>query len=256
MEEKQYNLQAYADEHCGGDRFLAIYQLISSDEKGALDPYVDGMTRAEANFTFHYLRLIAIQAYGSEKAYRNELKINRLLLELEQTEESVKNTKGNPFVKRLWKELAKLLAAILLPLAAMLLFSLTAETVAIAESILIGLQAFNMADAIISVGKYRKLKKLMEQQPPMQEVLDKPSYETCLAMFQNGGGAISVQETEKSFRTAKDERVLSWFLLPAYSFLSGVGIILSYLWKPYGGILSFCVLFIVFFCFGLHIILL
>ena len=179
-------LQEYANAHCNGDRFLAIYQLMLTSGEAGFDPYVDELTEEDANFVVCLLTMDMFRLYGKEGTYQM-IKTNQLAASMGTTSDEVEARKGNPYTKGFLIGLALLAGAVGL---SVLLTCIPIHNDSIAEigaSAAIGLASMNLASKIIPFLRYARLKrkvaKLPEINPDAFTNSEPASFEEAMAFY-------------------------------------------------------------------------
>lgn len=227
MEEPNKDIQQYADEHCGGDRFRAVYDIMSSGVECALDPYVDSMSQEDATFAVILLQDDAIRIYGGEKSYKNVVKHYSLLSSLGLEEEALQ--KPNPFVKPLLKQLVLLVCAIVVP-ALLTIVLPDSSWLPVLQSILLGLFAMSTANALLPVLRFQKVKRFFKHLPDPDPATESQaiSYEDALAMYEALSTPKSTpEEAEEALRRSKKANISALVYYPLFVLLTLTAIILS-----------------------------
>lgn len=226
MDNRPTTLQDYADEHCGGNRYRAIYELLFIAGENTLDPYVDEMSSDDATFTFMMMRLQSIRAYGSTENYQKALKAESLAEQLKVSIDDVRAGIENPFKKKLLTEFLKLLGAVLLPgLAALLLKSMGVgyDWIFGIQPILIGLAAMSVSGALISFSRFRKLKKLLTEFPKPAQLDTYPSFEECMDAYAELGNqgktyaSSTPEEANAAMDAARKTNIIALLMLPVFA---------------------------------------
>ena len=205
------DIQEYADAHCGGDRLRAIHSILCSDEKIPFDPYVDSLTKDEANFTFLLVCKHAIIHYGGEKSYQKALRCYSTLSSLGLEEEDLK--KPNPFVKPLLKHLAFLACAVFIPVVAQLF-----------------LTDVSWLTSLLSLLRFNKVKKFFASLPARTDDTPvKVSFDEVLEQYNEYLRSKTTPEVaEKALQQSKKANISALIWLPAFSLLNLVSMFASY----------------------------
>lgn len=227
MEEQTKDLQEYADAHCGGDRYRAIYEIMSSGEQYALDPYVDGMTQEDATFAVYLLREDAIKFYGGEKGFRNAVKVETLAAQMDVSAE----TAENPFRKKLLPDSLLLAGAVLMP--AVLTYFLNRWQVGtswlvVVQSVLIGICSLRLAETLMRFFRFRKMKRLQRKQT-YNETPDgsiRP-FEACMEGYRALFKSATPQEAEARLAVAAKKNWLAFGLWFAFVALTVIACLIS-----------------------------
>ena len=179
-------LQEYADSHCNGDRFLAIYQLMLTSGEAGFDPYVDELTQEDANFVVCLLTMDMYRLYGKKGTYQM-IKTNQLAASLGTTTEEVEARKGNPYTKGFLVGLGLLAGAVGLSVLLACLPIADESLAEIGASVAIGLASMNLASKIIPFLRYSKLKrkvaKLPQINPDAAAKAEPDSFEDAMAFY-------------------------------------------------------------------------
>ena len=158
------NLDVVAKEKFGGDIEKTIEFLLLNGEDNNFDKYVDELTYEEAQMVMKIMNAEAIKHYGSERNYQMEIKKNRLLMELDLTEEEVKNATKNPYKAKILK--SSLIMLIMEGgIIALSLFGnslgFTPAMLGVGASIATGLSSVTLASNIIGYVKFKNAKKFI-----------------------------------------------------------------------------------------------
>ena len=215
-------LQQYADEHCGGDRFRAIYELMLHSGEGGFDPYVDELSQEEADFVVSLLTLDAMRIYGKD-GFCKRVKAEQLAASLGTSTDEVKANRRNPFRKGLLIGILLVLGAIAADvLLAVLPLGISGSTAAIIGSALTGLAATALAERVILFAKYNRLRKMTAELPegdPEGCANSEPeSFEEAMAFYRQGevDEPIDKAEAETRLRSAKKQNIKALLWMPVY----------------------------------------
>ena len=97
MKSNAPSLQKYADEHCNGDRFRAIYEIYQNGEKNRLEPYIDQMTKDESLFVLFILRRDLSTMYGGTENLGKTILAEHVASFTDMSLEDIKQTDENPY---------------------------------------------------------------------------------------------------------------------------------------------------------------
>lgn len=170
MKKTKPSLQQYADEHCNGDRFRAIYEIYQNGEKKRLEPYIDQMTKDESFFVLFILRKDLSSMYGGTENLGKTLLAEQVASFTDMSLEEIKQTDKNPYKKPLKKGLIILVLGMVISVASVFFKESVASTIAIAGSIVIGMGALTLANTIMGYFNFKKAKRMSEDLKPPKEV--------------------------------------------------------------------------------------
>ena len=155
-------LDEIANEKFNGNVQETIKYLMLNSGPQGFDPYVDELTQEEASFVVDLLHSEAIQIYGSEKRYKEEIVKNTALTTFGVTEEEVLKAPKNPYKASVLKNFLKMFLAEggILALGAA---GLNPEILGLAGSVVTGLCAMTIASDMVNYFKYKKMVNLVQK---------------------------------------------------------------------------------------------
>lgn len=166
-------LDIIAREKFNGDIRKTIEFLLLNGADNNFDKYVDELTYDEAKIVMEIMNSEAIKHYGSESNFKNEVKKNRLLIELELTEEEVKNAKKNPYKAKIFKS-SLMMLIMESGIIALSLFGsnlgITPAMLGVGASIVTGLSSMTVASNVINYVKFKNASKIIDNQPITDEL--------------------------------------------------------------------------------------
>ena len=97
MKNPNSSLQQYADEHCNGDRFRAIYEIYQNGEKNRLEPYIDQMTKDESFFVLFIIKRDLTSMYGGTENLGKTILAEQVASFTDMTLEDIDQADENPY---------------------------------------------------------------------------------------------------------------------------------------------------------------
>ena len=171
MKNPNSSLQQYADEHCNGDRFRAIYEIYQNGEKNRLEPYIDQMTKDESFFVLFIIKRDLTSMYGGTENLGKTILAEQVASFTDMTLEDIDQADENPY-----KPLSKkglLITAIGIVISVTSIFfndSSVASAIAISGSVVIGTGALALANTIMSYFNFKKAKRLSKELKPPKDI--------------------------------------------------------------------------------------
>lgn len=227
MEQKKRMLDQYAEEYHEGNVKKAIWDLVHNADKDTFRKYTVEMTEEEAGFTLDLVELRTIKNVGDEEMYKLAYKAEELSQQINISVDDIQLDSPNPFKKKLLFSVFLIVAAVILPVALMLILKkqgVPAGWLGAVSACAIGLSSMKLATELLNSCKFRKLKKLVAIIPSREEALARQKespylfFEECMEYHQYGLSALnpaSLDEVECAFAdaTQKQKKATIAFLL-------------------------------------------
>lgn len=186
MKSNAPSLQKYADEHCNGDRFRAIYEIYQNGEKNRLEPYIDQMTKDESLFVLFILRRDLSTMYGGTENLGKTILAEHVASFTDMSLEDIKQTDENPYKRPIKNGLLILASGVVVTVSAVFFKgSDIASAIAVLGSITIGTGSLSIANTIMGYFNFKKAKKLSTdlKEPKEVELTTQHTFEEQMTEF-------------------------------------------------------------------------
>ena len=186
MKNPNSNLQQYADEHCNGDRFRAIYEIYQNGEHGRLEPYIDQLTKDESLFVLFILRRDLSTMYGGTENLGKTILAEHVASFTDMSLEDIQQTDENPYKHTIKRGLIILSLGIVVTVSAVFFKgSDFASAIAVLGSIIIGTGSLSIANTIMGYFNFKKAKKISADlsAPKDVELTTQHTFEEQMAEF-------------------------------------------------------------------------
>lgn len=212
--EENLNIQEYADKHCGGDRFRAIWEMCQASKDGEFSKHIDELNQDEALFVLRYVDSPTSKMaknYGAEFSVAYITMGKDFLIDVDKKEK-------NPFAQAVSKfSLMSVFAIAFIVFASVL----DIKWLLVIASSFLGVFAINMANIIMGFFKFRKAKRIINRLPVSIEKACEcvfPTFEEAMERFNRKPETITEEQADGTIDEYKKKNVIAILLLPVCLF--------------------------------------